>query len=111
MPDLESARTFSAVFFCLEPVPTWAEVLTDRSESGQEALGMTRGLEPAHRPFTLPSWLMRVFCPVVQALMLAMLDTRHDFLPGGLVAAEFVRDQHARNVGAALEQLGSSPNG
>ncbi len=86
-------------------MPAWAEVLADRPEGGEKALGMARGLEAPHRSLTLACRLMRVFCPVVQALMLAMLDTRHDFLPGGLVAAEFVRDQHAWNVRAALEQF------
>ena len=66
---------------------------------------MTGRLEAPHRSFTLPRRLMRVFCPVVQAFVSAMLNTRHDFLLGGLVAAEFVSDQHAWNVGTALEQL------
>ncbi len=42
VPDLKSTRTFPTVVFRLELVPTWAEVIADRPEGGQEALGMPR---------------------------------------------------------------------
>ncbi len=107
IPDLESARTFPAVFLGAEPMPTWAEMLANWSEGGQEALGMVSGLEAAHRPLALSRRLMRVFGTIVQPFVLAMLDTRHDFRLGCLVAAELVRDQHARDVGAALRPRGT----
>ncbi len=66
---------------------------------------MASGLEAAHRPLALSRRLMRVFRTIVQPFVLAMLDTRHDFRLGCLIAAELVRDQHARDVGAALEQF------
>ena len=48
---------------------------------------------------------MRKFGPVVQALVLAMLDTRHDLLLRCGVALEFVRNQHPWGVTQALEEL------
>ena len=66
---------------------------------------MTRRLEAAHRSFALPARLMGILGTIVQALVLTMLDTRHDFLLGRLVASQLVRDQHTWDVGAAFEQF------
>ena len=52
VPDLESVRTFVAVVRRLEPMPAWAEVLTDRPKGRQKALGMTGGLETLHDSLT-----------------------------------------------------------
>ena len=105
VPDLHSVRTSPAVFFCLEPVPTWTDVLADRPEGGQETLGMASRFEVAHRSFTLACWLMRILGAIIEASVSAMFNAGHDFLLGCLVAAELVRDQHARNICAALEQF------
>jgi hypothetical protein len=48
---------------------------------------------------------MSVFRSVVQALVLPMLDTRHDLSLGRAVARELVRDHHPRNHALLLEQL------
>ena len=66
---------------------------------------MTGRLEATHRSFTLPRRLMRVFCPVVEAFVSAMLNTWHDFLLCRLVAPELIRDQNTRDVLATPEQL------
>jgi hypothetical protein len=68
-------------------------------------LGVTRGLEPAHRSLPLARRLMGVFCSIVEPFMLAVLHVGHDLLVRSLVAGKLVRDQHARDVGAAFEQL------
>ncbi len=64
----------------------------------QKALGMAWGFEAAHRPLALPRRLVRVLGTIVQTLVFALLDTWHHVLVGGLVAAELVRDEHARHV-------------
>lgn len=62
-------------------------------------------LEAAHRPFSLPRWLVRVFGAVVQPFMAAMVHARHDLLVGCLVATQLVGDQYARDILAAFEHL------
>ena len=46
---------------------------------------------------------MRIFRAIVEALVLPMLDFRHDLAPGGAVGAEFVGD-HALGRATLLEQ-------
>ena len=56
--------------------------------------------------------LVRVFRPVVQPLVLAMLDPRHDLLLGRAVGAELVRDHDAEAPGTAASAAcaaGASP--
>ena len=48
---------------------------------------------------------MREFSPVVQALVLTMLDTGHDLLFRCGVALQFIGDQYPRCVTQALEEL------
>lgn len=48
---------------------------------------------------------MREFGPVVEALVLAMLDTRHDLLLRRSIALQLVGDQHPWCVTQALEEL------
>ena len=105
VPVLHALRTFPAICFCLEAVSTWTEVLAALAESGEETLGMTSRFEAAHRSFPLAWWLVRMLGAIVEASVSAMLDAGHDFLLGCLVAAERVRDQHARNIAAAFEQF------
>ena len=46
------------------------DLMVDRCEP----LQMTRRLEAAHHLLAYPRWLVRVFCPVVQPLVLAVFD-------------------------------------
>ena len=48
---------------------------------------------------------MRQFRPVVQALVLAMLDTGHDLHLSCGITLQFVGDQHPWGVTQALEKL------
>jgi hypothetical protein len=68
-------------------------------------LGLTSRREAAHRPFALARRLMRVFGPVIEALVAAMFDTRHDFPVRGLVAAQLIRDQDAWHILAFPQEL------
>jgi hypothetical protein len=56
------------------------EEVADLVMGGQEALGVPGRLEPLHLPFSSLDWLVRVLCPVVEPLVLAVLDAGHDFL-------------------------------
>lgn len=68
-------------------------------------MGMPDGFEAPHRPFSLARGLMRVFGSVIQSLVLPVFDTRKDLAPGRAVAGQFIRDDHARDVLAAFQQL------
>ena len=48
---------------------------------------------------------MGVFGAVVQVATLSMLHARQDLLLGGAIAGELIGDEHARDVGAAFQQL------
>jgi hypothetical protein len=65
---------------------------------------MTRGFEAVHRALSVSGGLMRVLRAVVQALVLALVDTRHDFLFGSSVAGQFVGNDNSRDVLEAFEQ-------
>lgn len=49
-------------------------------------------LEAFHDPHASSRWLMGILCPLVQVLMLAMLDAGHDFPPGGPKGFRLVGD-------------------
>jgi hypothetical protein len=72
---------------------------------GEEALNVPRRLEPLHDPLSSSGRLMGVFGPVVEALVLAMLDPGHDLALGRGVALELVGDQHPRGSTLLLEEL------
>ena len=48
---------------------------------------------------------MGILRPVVEALVLAVLDAGHDLPLGGTVAAQLVGDQHTRRAALLLQQL------
>jgi hypothetical protein len=66
---------------------------------------MARRFEPPHLPFPLPGRLVRDFGPVVEPLVLPMLDTRQDLRLRGAITLHFVRHQHPRHILQSLEQL------
>ena len=59
---------------------------------------MARRFEAPHLTFPLPGRLVRDLGPVVESLVLPMLDPRHDLRLGCTLTLEFVRDQHPRHV-------------
>src|SRR5271169_844220 len=59
---------------------------------GKEALHLPRRLEPLHDPLSWSGRLMGVFGPVIEALVLAMLDPGHDLSLGRGVALQLVGD-------------------
>src|SRR6266403_2217191 len=68
--------------------------------SGKKALNLPRRLEPLHDPLSSSGRLMGVFGPVVEALVLPMLDPGHDLPLGSGVALQLVRDEHTRGLDA-----------
>src|SRR5947209_12120800 len=62
--------------------------------SGKEALNVPRRLEPLHDPLSASGRLMGVFGPVIETLVLTMLDPGHDLPLGSGVALQ--RDEHTR---------------
>jgi hypothetical protein len=49
------------------------EKFVDRVVGGQEPLSLSGRLEPLHLPFSSAGRLVRVLCPVIEPLVLAML--------------------------------------
>ncbi len=86
-------------------MPMRTEVLADRPERRQEALGMPWRLETLHVSFTLPCRLVRILCPIVEPPMAAIFHARHDLLLGSLIAAKLVSDEYTRHILACLEQF------
>ena len=63
------------------------------------SLNVRRRLEPLHDPLSSSGRLMGVFGPVIEALVLAMLDARHDLPLCGGVAFQLVGDESMQNPG------------
>ena len=75
-------------------MPAGAKVVRDGAEGSQELLGVCWGREALEHPFSSPCRPVRVFCSVVQAVVLPMLDPWQHAAQGGRRAGEFVRDHH-----------------
>src|SRR5688500_2814972 len=86
-------------------MPSGAEVLRDGTIGREEPLGVPCRLKSLHPPFPLAGRLVGVFRTVIQIAVLAVLHARQDLPLGRAIAFELVRDDHPRNVLAALEQL------
>jgi hypothetical protein len=86
-------------------MPSWTEVLGDGPIGGEEPLGLAGRLEPLPPWFALTRRLMGVLGAIVERAVLAMCHTGHDLAVGGTVALQRIRDDHPRNILAALEQL------
>ena len=71
---------------------------------GKEALDLPRRLEPLHDPLSSSGRLMGIFGPVIEALVLPMLDPGHNLLFGGGVALQLVGDEHTRCPTLVLEK-------
>src|SRR6202030_1499981 len=81
------------------------ENIRDLIMGGQEALNLPRRLEPLHDPLSSSGRLMGVFGPVIEAVVLSMLDPGHDLPLGGGVALQLVSDKHTRCAPRLLEEL------
>jgi len=86
-------------------MPARAEMLSNGTIGREELLGVPRRLEPLHAPLPLAGGLMGVLRAVIEIPMLAVLHPRQNLLLCGTIAFELVRDDHPRNILAALEPL------
>src|SRR5438105_7094665 len=81
------------------------EHIGDLIMGGKKALSLPRRLEPLHDPLSSSGRLMGVFGPVIEALVLPMLDPGHDLPLGRGVALQLVGDEHTRGSTLLLEEL------
>ena len=81
------------------------ENVGDLVMGGKEALNLPGRLEPLHDPLSSSGRLMGVFGPVIEALVLPMLDPGHDLPLGRGVAPQLVGDEHTRGSALLLEEL------
>src|SRR5258706_11750871 len=86
-------------------MPTWTEMLGDRTMGGEESLSVPRGLEPLHTPLPLTCRLVGVLRAIIEIAVLAMFHSWKDLALSGTVAFEFIRDDHARHVRQPFEEL------
>ena len=86
-------------------MPSWSEVLGNRSIRGQNALRMPCGLQPLHETLPLARRPMRVLAPVIEIPTLTMLDPWENLALGGAVALQLVGNDDAGHVREAFEQL------
>src|SRR5438477_13053906 len=86
-------------------VSTAGEKVGDLVMGEKEALNLPRRLEPLHDPLSSSGWLMGVFGPVIEGLVLPMLDPGHDLPLGSGVASQLVGDEHTRRSTLLLEEL------
>src|ERR1700752_22678 len=72
---------------------------------GKQALHLPRRLEPLHDTLAAAGRLMRILGPVVEALVLPVLNAGHNLPLGGAIAAQLVGDQHTGRSQVLLEQI------
>ncbi len=72
---------------------------------GDEALQVSSGCEPLHDPLAPPRRQARILCPVVEALVLAMLDIHAHPGPGSAIRTWLVGDHHAWRAGWLADEL------
>jgi hypothetical protein len=56
---------------------------------------LSRRSEPLHDPLSSPCWLMRIFRPIIQPLVLAMFNLETHFLSRRAMGAKLVGDHDA----------------
>src|SRR5438045_9040321 len=81
------------------------EDVGDLIMGGEEALNLPRRFEPLHDPLSSSGRLMGVFGPVIEALVLPMLDPGHDLPFGGGVALQLVGNEHTTGAPLLLEEF------
>ena len=81
------------------------EGVVDGSMAAEKPLRRAGRFEPLHLALASSYDLMRIFGAIVEALMPAMLDTRHHSALGRAGARELVRDHYARCPALPLQQL------
>src|SRR6201993_5076044 len=86
-------------------VGTAGENIGDLIVGGKKPLHLPRRLVALHDPLASSGRLMRILCPVVEALVLPVLNAGHNLPLGSAIAAQLVSDQHTGRSQLLLEQL------
>ena len=94
---------FLSVGMCFQAMPMGTAMVANRTMGGEKALRVTSRLESAHDAFPLSCRLVRIFGPVIQPFVLPVLDTGQNLALRCPIAGKLIRDDHARDVQAALE--------
>src|ERR1700742_1153421 len=81
------------------------ENVGDLIMDGKKPLGLPWRLEPLHDPLSPSCRLVGTLRPVVEALVLTVLDAGHDLPLGRGIAFQFVGDQHTRCTSLLLQQF------
>lgn len=105
VPDLEALLHEGTINRGTETMSFEPKMIGDRTKGREEALCMARGFETPHGSLSLPGSLVRTFRTIVQALMLAVLNTGHDFPLCCSVTGQLVGNDDPWYVLQAFEQL------
>ena len=98
VPNQESLCPFCSIRRGCQTVATGAKKFANESKRGQKALGMAGRLKTPHGPFPVSRGLMRVFCPIIQALVLPVFDSRQHLLLGCPIALQLIGNDHPWDV-------------
>ena len=89
-PNLEGSGPGGSILGGWNSVVAKQEEVVDPFVGGQEALRLPGRLEALHLPLSSSRGLVRVLCPVVQPLMLPVLDRGHHLALGSPVTRQLV---------------------
>jgi hypothetical protein len=110
-PDLEFLDPGSSVFGGSDIIAAKMEEVVDLVVGREEPLRLAGRFELLHLPLSAARRLVRVFRSVVQPLVLAMLNARHDLSSGRAVAGKLVGDHDAWWPHLLLQQFAQQPLG
>jgi hypothetical protein len=85
------------------PMAAQVEEIVDGIMGREKALRLAGRFEPPPLAFLLARALVGQLSAVIQSLVLAMLDARHDRFLGRGIALQLISDQHPRDVLEPLE--------
>jgi hypothetical protein len=81
------------------------EEVSDLIMGREETLRLTGRFELLHLPLSAARWLVRILRSVVQPLVLAMLNARHDLSLRRTIAGKLVGDHNAGRPHLLLQRL------
>src|SRR4051794_37077963 len=97
-PKLESPGPCGSVVDGGKVLAAERKEVVDLIMGREEPLRLTGGFEPLHLPFAPPGRLVGILGSVVEALVPAVLDPRHQLFLRRRIARQLVSDQHPRRV-------------
>jgi hypothetical protein len=104
-PNLKGLGAGGSILRGGHPVTAEVKEVADPIMGGEEALRLAGRLEPLHLTLSPSRRLVRVLRPVVQPLVLSVLDRGHHLAPGRPVARQLVGHHDTRWAGLLFQQL------